>query len=68
MVAFLRNRLRELDYNVVEVPSTLLDDKPAMLRVIARVAKYVVGKAESRRLRDDSSWFPATKDAKTEAE
>jgi hypothetical protein len=56
---YLRNRLRELDYNVVAVPSTLLDDKPAMVKDIARIAKYVLGKAESRGLKDDPSWFPS---------
>ena len=54
---FLRNRLRELDYNVVAVPSTLLDDKPAMVAVIARIAKYVLGKADGRRLKADTGWF-----------
>ncbi|MAG33046.1 MAG: helicase, partial [Deltaproteobacteria bacterium] len=53
---FLRNRLRELDYNVVAVPSTILDDKPAMVAVIARIAKHVLGKAEGRRLKADTSW------------
>ncbi len=56
---FLRNRLRELDYNVVAVPSTLLDDKPAMVKVISRIAKFVLGKAEGRRVRNETAWFDA---------
>ncbi len=55
--AFLRNRLREMDYNVVAVPSTLLDDKPAMVASIARIAKHVLGKTDGRRVKDDTSWF-----------
>ena len=54
---FLRNRLRELDFNVVAVPSILLDDKPAMVAVISRIAKYVLGKRDGRRVKADTDWF-----------
>jgi len=67
---FLRNRLRELYYNVVEVPSTLLGDQPAMVAAIARIAKYVLGKAAGRRLKADMSWFermPASAERAAEA-
>jgi hypothetical protein len=54
---FLRHRLRELDYKVIEVPSVLIDDKAAMIEKIARIAKHVQSKAEARRLKTDTSWL-----------
>jgi hypothetical protein len=54
---FLRTRLREKGFVVVEVPSFKLDDKAEMVRIIARLAKYLLGKDDQRRLKDDTSWF-----------
>jgi hypothetical protein len=54
---FLREKLRSLDYEVVEVRSFELDDKPAVVSVVAKIAKYLVGKEKQRAVREDASWF-----------
>ena len=36
---------------------SLLDDRPAMVAEVARIAKYVLGKAEGRRLKTNTSWY-----------
>ncbi|PKN59366.1 MAG: helicase [Deltaproteobacteria bacterium HGW-Deltaproteobacteria-14] len=53
----IRAKLDSLAYEVVVVRSFELDDKDAVVRAIARIAKYLVGKTKQRELKDDTSWF-----------
>jgi len=53
----IRAKLDSLGYEVVVVRSFELDDKAAVVRAIARIAKYLVGREKQRSVRDDSSWF-----------
>jgi SOS-response transcriptional repressor LexA len=59
---FLRERLRELGYEVVVVRSFELDDRNAVVAAIARIAKYLVGKEKQKAVRDDPSWFDRARD------
>jgi SOS-response transcriptional repressor LexA len=54
---FLREKLRSLDYEVVEVRSFELDDRAAVVSAVAKIAKYLVGKNKQRAVREDVSWF-----------
>ncbi|WP_437979283.1 SNF2-related protein [Sorangium sp. So ce295] len=54
---FLREKLRSLGYEVVEVRSFELDDRAAVVAAVARVAKYLLGREKQRAVRDDSTWF-----------
>ena len=49
---------------MIAIPSTLLDDKPAMIAVIARIAKHVLGKADGRRVKTDTTWFESEQAAR----
>lgn len=53
----IRAKLDNLGYDVVVVRSFELDDKDAVVRAIARIAKYLVGKEKQRAVRNDTSWF-----------
>jgi SOS-response transcriptional repressor LexA len=61
---FLREKARSLGYEVVEVPSFDVGDDAALIAVVARIAKYLVGKGRARELREDTSWLERAK-AKT---
>ncbi len=54
---FLREQLRSRGYEIVEVRSFELDDRNAVVKAVARVAKYLVGKEKQRSLLDDTAWF-----------
>jgi len=53
----IRAKLDALDYTVVVVRSFELDDKDAVVRAIARIARTLVGRSLQRTLREDTSWF-----------
>lgn len=53
----IRAKLDSLGYEVVVVRSFELDDKDAVVRAIARVAKYLVGKEKQRAVKEDTGWF-----------
>ncbi len=53
----IRAKLDSLHYEIVVVRSFELDDKDAVVRAIARVAKYLVGKEKQREVKDDTTWF-----------
>lgn len=59
---FLREKLRQLGYEVVVVRSFELDDRNAVVAAIARVAKYLVGKERQKAVREDTSWFDRARD------
>lgn len=54
---FLREQLRAVDYEVVEVRSFELDDRAAMTTAVARIARYLLGRERQRAVREDTSWF-----------
>lgn len=53
----LRAKLESKDYQVIAIPSFELDDKPATVQKIARIARLLVGKEKQRELKDDTQWF-----------
>jgi len=53
----IRAKLRSLGYEVVPVRSFELDDKDAVVRAIARIAKYLVGGEKQREVRARTDWF-----------
>lgn len=53
----IRAKLASLGYEVVVVRSFELDDKNAVVRAIARIAKYAVGREKQRAVKGDTSWF-----------
>jgi hypothetical protein len=54
----IREELRNNNYEVVEVIASNLDDVKAMTKTISRIARILLGKDESQRIKDDPlSWF-----------
>jgi len=53
----IRAKLDSQGYEVVVVRSFELDDQDALVRTIARIAKYLIGKEKQRELREDTGWF-----------
>jgi ATP-dependent helicase YprA (DUF1998 family) len=60
---FLREKLRQLGYEVVVVRSFELDDRNAVVSAIARIAKYLLGKEKQKAVRDDTRWFDRAREA-----
>ena len=58
---FLREKARSLGYEVVEVPSFEVYDEAALVGVVARIAKYLVGKERAKAVREDTSWIENAK-------
>lgn len=54
--AFLRAKLRERGFEVIEVRSFELDDDNAVVGYIAKIARRLVGREKQRALRADTSW------------
>jgi hypothetical protein len=53
----IRETLRSLHYEVVEISATQLHDRPAMVSHLSRIARILIGKDTARRLREDESWY-----------
>ena len=53
----IRAKLDSLGYEVVVVRSFELDDKKAVVRAIARIAKYLVGRQKCRELKRETAWY-----------
>jgi phage repressor protein C with HTH and peptisase S24 domain len=53
----LREKLRNLDYEVVVLSSFDLDDEKAVVRAIGRIAKQLIGKEKRRELKTDTTWY-----------
>ena len=53
----IRAKLDTQGYEVVVVRSFELDDKTAMVRAIARLARFLVGKEKQKEVKSDTSWF-----------
>jgi hypothetical protein len=53
----IRAKLDSLGYEVVVVRSFELEDKTAVVRAIARIAKYLVGRQKRKEIKADTSWF-----------
>ncbi|MCC6356514.1 MAG: DUF1998 domain-containing protein, partial [Verrucomicrobiae bacterium] len=49
----MRERLRELGYEVIPVPYTALDDPERVASMLARIARVLMGRAEAERLRSE---------------
>ena len=53
----IRAKLDSMGFEVVVVRSFELDDKDAVVRAIARIAKYLVGRQKQKQVKADTSWF-----------
>ena len=53
----IREKLRSLGYEVVVVRSFDLDDREAIVRAVARIARYLVGREKQNEVKSDTSWF-----------
>ncbi|OQC13852.1 MAG: putative ATP-dependent helicase Lhr [Lentisphaerae bacterium ADurb.Bin082] len=53
----IRAKLRSEGYQVVEITVHDLHDKEAMRSHFSKIARYVVGRDFSRKIKDDPSWF-----------
>ena len=53
----VRETLRSLHYEVVEIPASHLDDKDQMAWHFKRMARILMGKAQAKTLVRDTSWF-----------
>lgn len=53
----IRAKLDNRGYEVVVVRSFELDDKNMVVRAIARIARYLVGREKQRAVREDTSWY-----------
>ena len=53
----IRETLRSMQYEVVEISATQLHDREAMVRHFSRIARILIGKDRAKGLRDDESWY-----------
>jgi hypothetical protein len=53
----IRERLGEMGYEVVPIPKSALDDRDRMTGFLSRIARKLLTKAESERIKADSAWF-----------
>jgi hypothetical protein len=53
----MREELRSLGYEVIEVTYGDLTDREAMRRHLARLGRALLGKDRAATIREDDSWF-----------
>lgn len=53
----IRERLSELGYEVIAVPKSALDDRDRMTGIFVRIARKLLSKEESERIKKDPSWY-----------
>ncbi|MBU1432373.1 DEAD/DEAH box helicase [Myxococcota bacterium] len=53
----IRAKLKSLDYTVIVVRSFELDDRGAIVKVIAKIARLLDGKRLAHALKNDTTWF-----------
>jgi hypothetical protein len=53
----IRDELRSLGYEVVEIAASDLADRGAMARHLFRLGRILLGKDEARAIRDNPTWF-----------
>lgn len=63
----IRAKLDSLGYEVVVVRSFELDDKDAVVRAVARIAKYLVGREKQQAVRSETSWFDRVNEGESRA-
>lgn len=59
----IREQLRVQGYEVVEIAASDLNDKGAMKRHFFRLARFLIGREEAVRIRDNPGWFDAKETA-----
>lgn len=58
----IREQLRSLGYEVVEIAASDLTDQAAMRRHFYRLGRYLLGRERAKSVRQDTSWFAETTD------
>ncbi|MDH6086668.1 DEAD/DEAH box helicase [Umezakia ovalisporum] len=53
----IREKLRNRDFEVFEIPVTSLTDIQAMVNHFSRIARVLLGKQKAREIRDNPGWF-----------
>lgn len=53
----IRETLREMDYEVIAIPKTALDDRDRMLTIFTRIARRLLTREEAERFKGNSDWF-----------
>jgi hypothetical protein len=53
----IRETLRSMHYEVVEISAAQLHDRAAMVKHLSRIARILIGKDRAKSLRDDESWY-----------
>ena len=53
----IREELRNQGYEVIEIPFGQLTDPDAMRQHFFKVGRFLLGRNEAQRLKNDSSWF-----------
>jgi hypothetical protein len=53
----IRQALRSLDYEVIEVAATQLHDRDAMVRHFHKIARILIGKDRAKSVKEDPSWY-----------
>jgi ATP-dependent helicase YprA (DUF1998 family) len=53
----IRARLQQLGFEVVALASFELDDRDTVVRCIARIAKYLVGREKQKQVRGNTDWY-----------
>ena len=53
----IRECLSGMDYEVVPIPKTALDDRDRMAGLLSRIARKLLTRAEAERIKSDSNWF-----------
>jgi hypothetical protein len=62
--AQIRERLRELGFNVISLPVTALSDRERMANVIYRIARCVMDRAAADAARMNPIWFDGSQEAR----
>jgi hypothetical protein len=55
----IRESLAELGYEVIAIPKTALDDRDRMAGYFGRIARKLLTKEESDRIKNNPDWFKA---------
>ena len=53
----IREELRNRGYEVIEITNAQLFDRDAMAQHFFRIGRFLLGKEEARRLKDETTWF-----------
>ena len=55
----IREQLRSIGYQVIEIPFGHLTDRQAMRAHFYRIGRFLLGRDDATRIREDLSWFDA---------